>query len=129
NTIFDLFLHRTYLDGGPADHASTCVGMVTAVHVDGTLNDPSDTDTGWSVELALPWSTLAEFAHTPAPPEPGDVWRMNFSRVEWRHLVVEGRYERIPGTKEDNWVWSPQGVINMHVPETWGSVEFVGPGG
>ena len=25
---------------------------------------------------------------------------------------------------EDNWVWSPQGVVNMHYPEMWGYVQF-----
>jgi hypothetical protein len=25
---------------------------------------------------------------------------------------------------EDNWVWSPQGLINMHYPEMWGFVQF-----
>ena len=29
-----------------------------AVHVDGTLNDPSDVDRGWTVELAIPFSAL-----------------------------------------------------------------------
>jgi hypothetical protein len=32
-----------------------------------------------------------------------------------------------PGKAERNWVWSPQGEINMHLPERWGSVVFVGP--
>jgi hypothetical protein len=27
---------------------------------------------------------------------------------------------------EDNWVWSPQGEINMHIPEMWGHVQFSG---
>jgi hypothetical protein len=26
--------------------------------------------------------------------------------------------------REDNWVWSPQGVVDMHRPETWGYVQF-----
>jgi len=26
-------------------------GLITRVHVDGTLNDPSDTDRGWSIEI------------------------------------------------------------------------------
>ena len=26
--------------------------------------------------------------------------------------------------KEDNWVWSPQGLVDMHVPERWGVVQF-----
>jgi hypothetical protein len=124
NTIFDLFLVRTYIDGGPALHGWDCKGLKSAVHIDGTLNDPTDTDRGWSVEFAFPWTALAEAAHRPTPPHPGDVWRVNFSRVEWQIRVVNGRYEKIPGTVEDNWVWSPQGVVNMHVPEHWGSVVF-----
>ena len=80
---------------------------------------------GWSVEFALPWTTLAEHAHGPAPPRPGDSWRLNFSRVEWRHTIGEEGYEKIPDTPENNWVWSPQGVINMHKPEFWGHVRFV----
>jgi hypothetical protein len=124
NTIFDLLLERTYLDGGPARHEWNLQGLSSAVWVDGTLNDPSDTDRGWSVEFALPWSSLREYANRPCPPEPGDVWRMNFSRVQWRHEFVRGEYAKIPGLAEDNWVWSPQGVINMHVPQRWGYVEF-----
>jgi hypothetical protein len=27
--------------------------------------------------------------------------------------------------KEENWVWSPQGVIDMHRPEKWGWVYFM----
>jgi hypothetical protein len=34
---------------------------------------------------------------------------------------------KVPNTNEDNWVWSPQGLINMHVPEMWGRVRFVLP--
>ncbi|MBU0637618.1 MAG: carbohydrate-binding family 9-like protein [Planctomycetes bacterium] len=124
NTIFDLFLVRTYNAGGPALHGWDLKGLRTAVHIDGTLNQPSDVDTGWSVELALPWAALAEAAGTPAPPQAGATWRMNFSRVEWQHRVFDGRYQKLPDTKEDNWVWSPQGKINMHLPERWGDVEF-----
>jgi hypothetical protein len=124
NTVFDLLLMRTYIDGGPALHEWNLEGLKTAVHVDGTLNDPADLDAGWSVELALPWSSLAEYAHQPTPPRDGNTWRMNFSRVEWRHRTVAGRYQKIPDTAEDNWVWSPQGKINMHLPQHWGYVVF-----
>jgi hypothetical protein len=124
NTIFDLFLERTYIDGGPAHHDWNLKGLKTAVYVDGTLNDSSDVDGGWTIELALPWHSLAEHAGKRAPPGNGDVWRVNFSRVEWRHRIIDGRYERVPDTSEDNWVWSPQGRINMHLPERWGYVVF-----
>ena len=125
NTGWDLFLPKPYRFGGKARNEWEIPGLRTAVHVDGTLNDPSDQDRGWSVELAFPWKALAEFAHKPAPPRPGDEWRVNFSRVEWRHEVSAGKYRKVPDTKEDNWVWSPQGVVNMHIPEHWGVVRFV----
>ncbi len=124
-TIFDLFLAESYNNGGPALHGWDATGMISAIAIDGTLNDPSDIDRGWSVEFALPWSLLAPFAQTPAPPQDGDVWRVNFSRVQWQHELLNGAYRKVPKTAENNWVWSPQGVINMHVPEHWGEVKFV----
>jgi hypothetical protein len=50
---------------------------------------------------------------------------VNFSRVQWRVNIQDGKYIKVPGLKEDNWVWSPQGLIDMHVPEMWGYVRFV----
>ena len=155
-TEFDLFLDRPYNRRGKADIGWDMAGLRTAVQLDGTLNDPSDEDLGWSVEIAIPWSALAPPAgfRSPAggdagvidtaataerisrpfrhgrPPTPGDAWRVNFSRVEWPLDVVDGTYRRarVP-TPEDrnpehNWVWSPQGEINMHIPERWGLVRF-----
>jgi hypothetical protein len=133
-TEWDLFLGKPYRDGGPALHAWDIPGLRSAVHVQGTINDPSDRDTGWSVEIALPWDVLDEAAGTESPPQPGERWRVNFSRVEWRMRVEGGVYakEIDPSSgepyPEDNWVWSPQGLINLHYPEMWGVVEFAGPG-
>jgi hypothetical protein len=128
NTGWDLLLTRPYKDGGRPLSSWEIPGLRTAVHIDGTLNDPRDTDRGWSVEIAFPWSVLGEIACCPAccpaPPRDGDSWHINFSRVEWRHEIVDGKYRKVPGTREDNWVWSPQGVIDMHRPETWGYVQF-----
>lgn len=123
NTTWDLFLPRPYRDGGSADDAFELAGLKTAVHVAGTLNRPGDHDEGWTVEIAFPWKAFATFAHTPCPPSDGDRWRVNFSRVEWRHRIVDGKYEPIPKTS-DNWVWSPQGEVAMHKPERWGYVRF-----
>jgi hypothetical protein len=124
NTGWDLFLKKPYKDGGPASNEWEIPGLKTAVHVRGSLNDASDRDKGWTVEMAFPWKVLAEFAHRPAPPGDGDQWRVNFSRVEWMVEIVEGKYRKIEGKREDNWVWSPQGIVDMHRPEKWGSVQF-----
>jgi hypothetical protein len=124
NTGWDLLLPRPYKDGGKAVNSWEIPGLRTGVYVDGTLNDPGDTDRGWTVEIAFPWKVLGELAYQPVPPHDGDQWRVNFSRVEWRHDVLNGKYRKRAGTKEDNWVWSPQGVVDMHRPETWGYVQF-----
>jgi hypothetical protein len=124
NTGWDLFLPKPYNKGGTADNGWEMPGYKSAVAIDGTLNDPRDRDKGWSVELALPWSAFVERSGKGRPRE-GEEWRMNFSRVEWQVRVVNGKYEKIAGLPEDNWVWSPQGVVNMHVPEKWGVVRFL----
>lgn len=134
NTVWDLLLIRPYRDGGPAVNAWDVVGLLTAVRLDGTLNDPSDRDRGWTVEIGLPWKVLAECAHRPTPPGEGDRWRINFSRVEWDRTVRDGAYvkrlDHATGRPmpEHNWVWSPQGLIAMHYPEMWGTVAFTRSG-
>jgi hypothetical protein len=123
NTGWDLFLAKPYREGGKADNSWEIPGLRTAVQVNGTLNDPRDRDRGWIVEIAIPWSAFASRAPV-ARPKGGDQWRVNFSRVEWHLNVDGGRYVKPAGEKEDNWVWSPQGLINMHVPDRWGFVVF-----
>jgi hypothetical protein len=129
-TVWDLFLSKPYRDGGHADNDWDIAGLRSAVALAGTLNDPSDRDRGWTVELALPWRALAPPGETGATPHRGDEWRINFSRVEWNLDVVDGRYEKARDTAtgrpapEMNWVWSPQGAVNMHLPERWGFVRF-----
>lgn len=124
NTGWDLFLNRPYRDGGKPNDAWNIAGLRTAVHVDGTLNNPGDTDRGWSVEMAIPWNALQEHAHMPCPPRDGDQWRINFSRVEWDVHIGDGSYTKVKGRPENNWVWSPQWVIDMHWPELWGYLQF-----
>ncbi|MGB9892791.1 MAG: carbohydrate-binding family 9-like protein [Candidatus Saccharicenans sp.] len=130
NTVWDLFLVKPYRDGGPAIHSWDIQGLKTAVYVDGTINNPADKDRSWSVEIAIPWEVLKETAPYKKRPEPGDKWRVNFSRVEYRTVVENGVYvkmkDKITGRplSEDNWTWAPQGLINIHYPEMWGYVQF-----
>jgi hypothetical protein len=130
NTIWDLMLSKPYRDGGKAINSWDVKGMKSAVYLEGTNNDASDVDAYWSVEFALPWSALKEYAFEHRKPNDGEQWRINFSRVQWRLDIIDGKYKKRinPETEkaypEYNWVWSPQGAINMHQPETWGYVQF-----
>ncbi|MGA9120922.1 MAG: carbohydrate-binding family 9-like protein [Bacteroidota bacterium] len=124
NTVWDLFLPKPYRDSGSAHNEWNIDGLKTAVHIRGTLNNPADIDSGWTVEIAMPWKALGKFAHKPAPPANGDQWRINFSRVEWKVKVDGDHYVKLKGLPEDNWVWSPQWVVDMHQPELWGYVQF-----
>ena len=127
NTIWELHLPKPYRDGGDPKLGANIDGLRSAVHVSGSINDPRDTDEGWSVEVAIPWAGLKQYNDGRAtPPRTGDVWRVNFSRVQWTYDVTDGRYVKRPRERqpEDNWVWSPQGVIDMHRPERWGIVLF-----
>ncbi|MBO2944661.1 carbohydrate-binding family 9-like protein [Paenibacillus sp. F411] len=134
NTVWDLLLVKPYRDGGPPVNSWDLSGLRTAVHIEGELNNPAADNRMWSVEVAIPWTSLRECAAEGRVPGPGEFWRVNFSRVQWRVDIVDGQYRKTVNPEtgkpypEDNWVWSPQGIINMHYPELWGYVMFEGEG-
>ena len=129
-TEWDLFLNRPYRLKGKADSSWDINGLKSAVDISGTLNDPNDLDDYWTVEIAIPLKEI-EKLNTSGKDEKvisGDVWRINFSRVNWDFEINNGIYSRKKENgkylPEYNWVWSPQGIINMHVPENWGYLVF-----
>ncbi|NNC20339.1 carbohydrate-binding family 9-like protein [Corallococcus exiguus] len=86
NVIFDAYFpaRRQGMD------RSWDSGMKTAVKVRGTLDDASDRDEGWTVEMAIPFNRLAEVPHI--PPQPGERWRFNLYRLEHHdRRQVEGQ--------------------------------------
>lgn len=121
-TVWDLYLETPYRDGGSADNSWDVQDLELVTHVDGFLNDSTRRSKGWSVTIALPWHNF-ERGGMRCPPRRGDAWRMNFSRVQWH---VDAELKKLPGRAEENWVWSPQYQVDMHQPEYWGVVRFVG---
>jgi hypothetical protein len=94
-------------------------GLQKAVHVNGTLNDASDRDEGWTVELALPWKGLEALRERRSlPPNNGDTWRMDFSRFNTYK-------DQPPSNDSGGWAWSPHGVWDSHIPECFTYVQFI----
>jgi hypothetical protein len=94
-------------------------GLKKGVFIDGTVNNDSDRDRGWTVELAFPWKSLKWLATDgrSLPPKEGDVWRMDFSRFN--------TYKEAPPAKDSGgWFWSPHGVWDSHIPECFVCVTF-----
>ncbi len=87
-------------------------GMITAVQVKGTLDDASDVDERWTVEMAIPIANLNHVPHV--PPLKGDVWRFNAYRLE--HLV---RGKQIEGQS-----FSPTFVGDFHALPRFGKLFF-----
>jgi hypothetical protein len=95
-------------------------GLKSAVWIDGTLNDDSDRDRGWTVEFALPWAALAPVAQGDGralPPRDGDVWRMDFSRFN-------SYREAPPADDSSGWAWSAHGAWDSHIPECFPYITF-----
>lgn len=130
NTVWDLMLTKAYRDNGSPVNSFDIKGLQSAVHINGGLNNPQGRNSSWSVEVVFPFTSFMECLGGKKRPETGDFWRMNFSRVQWLVDVKDGHYEKRLGSDgtsplpEDNWVWAPTGVVNIHYPELWGFVFF-----
>ena len=90
------------------------------MHVDGTLNDDSDMDRGWTIELAFPWQGMKWLAKADGralPPKDGDVWRIDLSRFN--------QYKAPPPAQDSGgWFWSRHGVWDSHIPECFPYIHF-----
>jgi len=109
NALFDLKRPSGTLDmtrrQGLECAAWNAEGFESAVSVDGTINKRSDQDTGWTVEMKIPFAALG------MRPHPGDTWRMQV-----------GRFDRPPsgGLVVSSWT----GAIILHDPHRFGVLLF-----
>jgi Carbohydrate family 9 binding domain-like len=81
------------------------------VQLKGTVNDPSDTDTGWTVEYAIALEDIVTGPNT--PPKAGDKWRLNLYRID-----------RPEGARSEGSAWSPVSGGTFHDPDYFGEIEF-----
>ncbi len=93
-------------------------GLKWAVKIDGTLNDDSDIDRGWTVELAFPWAGMRALAGNRAvPPNHGDSWRVFFGRFQPLNVGDQSMLAA--------WAYDAIGSGDNHLPERFTQVQFV----
>lgn len=113
-TVMDLIMEKPYRDGGSFLLSWDIKGLELKVACNGSLNDASDKDEEWSVEMAIPFDALKRDFKDPRD---NKIWRLNLSRVQWMRP-----------DKEENWVLSPTGAVDIHRPEKWAYLRFVSGG-
>lgn len=95
-------------------------GLETAVKLDGTLNDNSDIDKGWSLEIAIPWDSLRILANgRTIPPSNGDMWSIFLGRFQ--KLVLSG----IEVQPHPAMALNSHGIYDTHMPSKWSKIEFI----
>jgi len=94
-------------------------GLQTAVYVDGTINNNTDIDKGWHLEIAIPWDSLQLLANGKAiPPANGDTWNIFLGRFQ---KLMAGGNEILP---HPAMVLSSHGIYDTHLPDKWSRVQF-----
>ncbi|RMH43064.1 MAG: hypothetical protein D6689_06240 [Deltaproteobacteria bacterium] len=82
NAHFDAWFAKTRREGSDV---AWNAGMRSAVRVRGTVDDRSDVDEGWDVEVAIPLVAVRgrdDAMRVTIPPRVGDRWRLNIVRVD-----------------------------------------------
>lgn len=139
NSVWDLLMEKPQRDCVRRIIGWDVKGMESAVKIDGELNNPAAENRSWSLELKLPWFSFRECKRDQCYPDQlapvlGEIWRLNFSRVEYEVEVKDNRYVKCidPATgapyPEHNWLWAPTGVIDAHMPEMYGYLIFTQEG-
>lgn len=90
------------------DWSYTAANMTHAVTVDGSVQNSSDRDQRWTVEVRVPFADLKT-----RTPERGEVWRGNFYR-----------FNRDLNSEPEQLGWSPIGFPGFHQPTRFGYLRF-----
>ena len=107
-------LLSVYVDSGVSIHERIRRLMVPhiAQTIQGTVNNDSDTDTGWIIEMAIRFSDYPELFNG-ATPDNGDMWKIGLNRLGGK-------------TNPQHSQWSPSKSEkpSFHRPEDFGKIFF-----
>lgn len=125
NQMFDMWHENDNNRNALADGTYDAPNMRHAVQVQGTLNYHHDIDDGWTIEVMIPYADMTEWnPRMSVPPQRGDMWRFNFSRVQFMHVYTQLFPYLLPYSPVEDWVWASTFSGSLHIPEMWGKGLF-----
>ena len=131
NQAFDMWHENDNNRNARADGRYDAPGMRHAVQVQGTLNYHHDIDDGWILEVMIPFTDMMTHNQNMTVPKRGDMWRINFSRVQYMHIYNQLFPYLLPYSPVEDWVWQATLAGSLHITEMWGkglfSDRYAGP--
>jgi len=107
-------LLSVYVGSGVSIHERISRIMVPHLsqNIKGTVNDDSDIDEGWVIEMAIRYADYTEL-YDGSTPKNGDMWRVGLNRLGGK-------------TNQQHSQWSPSQTekANFHRPEDFGEIYF-----
>ena len=115
NTVYDALTIKR--GAGGEDHHRwsrwNCPGFKSAVQIQGTLNDWTDVDEYWQLEVAVPFAGLPTLEGR--RPQRGDCWRFHLSRYDYSVYLPDG---------VELSSCAPLSEVNFHRYEDWLTLRF-----
>ncbi|HIG30264.1 MAG TPA: hypothetical protein EYQ50_21670 [Verrucomicrobiales bacterium] len=111
--VFDAIIHNKIDESGKSiqfegDWAFTSPGMKHAVHVEGSVQNSSDSDEYWQIEVKIPFKDLGR-----STPKQNETWRAGFYR-----------FNRTGKDQVEHLSWSPTRSSSFHEPHKFGYLKF-----
>jgi hypothetical protein len=112
NVVRDIWVEnpKGRMEGSSFHGEWDCLKLMTSVHVEGKINDNTIPDSGWSIEISLPFECLLGKGKRVIS---GDIWRINFFRVC-----------RFPKEEFSSYVPTNIHPWEFHVPQYFASMTF-----
>jgi hypothetical protein len=88
-TVYDAFQYRARAGMSHRWSRWNCDGLKVATKIQGTLNDYTDRDEYWQLEVAIPFAALPTLKGK--APQPGDRWRFHLARYDHSVYLKTGR--------------------------------------
>ena len=89
-TVYDAFNVSKKSGGGAQQRWKlwNCKGLKVGIQIKGTLNDWTDEDEYWQMEVAIPFASLPTL--NGKPPKAGDTWKFHLARYDYSVYLKNG---------------------------------------